>query len=637
MAAADTPKPPPEHGTTAAADPQTRLRQLHRRARELPTGPGVYLMEEGDKALYVGKAANLRNRVSSYFSGRAANSRITHLVASLDSFSVILTRTEAEALLLEDRLIKERRPPYNVMLRDDKSYPWIRLSGHETPGIYFHRGAKKTPHRYFGPFSSASATRETINEIRRAFRLRNCTDSVFSGRSRPCLQYQIKRCSGPCVGLVDEAEYASDCRRAARFLSGDSLPVLDELGEEMMQASQSHEYERAGRLRDRISSLHRIRENQAVYARSSNDCDVLAAVASGGSVAVALLQVRSGTLLASETHFPRMPRRRLNNLPNDLPIELQGLQAFLSLWYLYNPAWLPPVLLVPPGLPNELLSEAFSTAAGHKVVVRPAHRGQPREWLRLAQTNAEAALQARLRDSSRFASRFEALGEILGLTGAASPQRLECYDASHHRGEKAVVSCVVFSPQGPERSQWRCFNLRETEAGDDYGALRETLHRRFSRMKAEDWPDILILDGGKGQLSAGLQQLRDLEVRIPVVMAIAKGPSRRSGREQIFCARQSEKPAQLELTPNTAPRLLVQHVRDEAHRFAIRTHRKGMRAGRSQSVLENIPGIGPVARRTLLKHFGGIREVRRADTQALSRVAGIGAERAKAIYEYLHG
>lgn len=613
--------------------PSTRA-EFHRRARALASRPGVYLFRRETAVLYVGKAANLRNRVSSYFSGRAANTRITHLVASLDDFEVILTRTEAEALLLEDRLIKENRPPYNIMLRDDKSYPWIRLSEHRAVGIYFHRGARQPPHKYFGPFANAAATRTTITEIRRAFRLRNCTDSVFSGRSRPCLQYQINRCSAPCVGLISEQDYGTDCVRAARFLAGNSLPVLEELGDEMEAASQVRNYERAGRMRDRISSLQRVRENQAVYASKENDCDVLAAVGEGGEwggdVCVGMLQVRGGALLSSSTHFPRMPKKRLGSKAT---VADEGLLAFLSRWYLSNPAWIPPVLLVPPSLSGvRLLSEAFSRAAGHKVRVRLARRGQPLEWIQLARTQAEAQWTEKLKDSSRFGKRMAALGKMMGLE--KPPQKLECYDASHHGGENAVVSCVVFGAGGPLRNEWRFYKLCNTVAGDDYGALKEAIFRRYRSMPPEQWPDIMVLDGGKGQLSVVMAQLDELQVKISVVMAIAKGPSRRAGAEQLFCG---QPPVQVDLQPNGPERLLVQHVRDEAHKLANRAHRRGMRGQRKQSVLEQIPGIGPTARQALLRHFGGLREVKRADTSALCKVAGIGPDRARNIYEHLHG
>ncbi|MGI9345008.1 MAG: excinuclease ABC subunit UvrC [Gammaproteobacteria bacterium] len=620
---------------------QTHKSNLYAQAQELPASPGIYQMIESDRILYVGKAASLRNRVSSYFSGRAANTRITQLVSLVERFAVTVTRTEAEALLLEDQLIKKHRPFYNIMLRDDKTYPWIRISDHQWPAISLHRGTQTYKGRYFGPFASAGASRETINEICRAFRLRNCSDSVFYGRSRPCLQYQIGRCTAPCVGLIDEESYRKDCHSARRFLSGDSADVLTELGEEMSVAAESLDYERASRLRDRLTSLHRVREKQAIYAKDSEaDCDVIAASTNQHLLCITMLQIRQGRLQSSSAHFPKMPRQ----LMEEQPLHQAGIQAFLSQWYLSNPVWIPPVVMLPPKALElsecELLAAVFSKLKGRKVQVKFARQQQAAEWLKLAETNAENSLQEHVRDRSRFARRLVALGKEMGMQ--SEPSRIECLDVSHHGGEQTTVSCVVFEHTGPVRSKWRAYKLGAL-GGDDYEALRVAIHKKFSgslsrSREAQEQPehilpDILVIDGGKGQLSSVYEALDQLGIEIPLVLAIAKGPSRKDGKEQLFCGREA---AEAELLPNTEARLLVQYVRDEAHKFAIKNLRRRLRSARKQSLLEQIPGIGPMARQALLQHFGGIQQIKRADTDALCAVSGIGRERAQIIYEHLH-
>lgn len=612
----------------AARDVGQHLQQMRVKASELPDQSGVYIMHQGEEILYVGKAQNLRKRVSSYFSGKVSNERLTRLVHSLDHFRITVTNNEAEALLLEDILIKKHRPPYNILLRDDKSYPWIRITQHESPAVLYHRGARNKPGRYFGPFVSVPATRQTINELHRTFRLRNCTDSTFSNRSRPCLQHQIGRCSAPCVGLIGAEEYRADCEKAIRVLEGQSEAILDELQTDMAQASQKQEYEQAAKYRNRIVSLQKIRQNQAIYIGGSRDCDVIAAAEEAGAGCVSVVQVRGGEVSSTATHFPQLPKKSGEDVGED-----EIVRAFLSRWYLSNRHWIPARILVPKTLGDTaLLSEAFSAAADRKVQLVRARQGQAMEWYKLARLNAEAALQQLLKDSSRFADRMASLGEILGMERQI--KRLECHDISHHGGENTYASCVVFGPLGPLRTGWRCYKLESVKAGDDYQAIRDMLHRRYSRMDAADWPDVLVLDGGKGQLSAALEVLEQHRVNIPRVLGIAKGPSRRAGREQIFTGFGS---AQLELTLGSPARLLLQHVRDEAHRFAGRYHRRSMGQKRYQSPLEAIPGVGPALRRALMTHFGSLEQIARADTKALQRIQGIGETLAQTIHKHLRG
>jgi len=591
----------------------------------LTTRPGIYRMLGADGGvLYVGKARNLKRRVGSYFRrGAAQDAKTTRLVAQVARVEVTVTHTENEALILENQMIKALRPRYNVLLRDDKSYPYIHLGDGETfPRLAFHRGARSGRGRYFGPFPSAAAVRDTLNLLQKLFRVRQCEDSFFRNRTRPCLQYQIERCSGPCVGLIDAADYARDVEHTRLFLAGGGQRIIDDLARRMEAAAQALEYEQAALLRDRIAALRRVQARQYVSG-SRRDLDVVACASAGGQTCVQVFFVRAGHNLGNRAFFPAVP---------DEVDPGEALAAFLQQFYLGRSV--PREILVD-RLPEEggWLAAALTEQAGHKVEIRVPRRGAPRRWLGLAEANAREALASRLATRSGLQQRLEALGEVLGLDGA--PQRLECFDISHTQGESAVASCVVFDGGGPVKSDYRRFNIRDAEPGDDYAALREAVGRRYRRLKEGQgkWPDLLLIDGGKAQLDAVLATLEELQVDGLAVASVAKGLGRRPGLETLHLAGRA-RPLQL---PPDAPALhLVQQIRDEAHRFAITGHRQRRGKTRRVSPLEAIPGLGPKRRRELLRQLGGLREIERAGVEDLARVPGISTALAERIYATLN-
>jgi len=591
----------------------------------LTSRPGVYRMLSADASvLYVGKAKNLKRRVGSYFRrGGAHDAKTTRLLTQVVGVEVTVTHTENEALILENQLIKVLRPHYNVLLRDDKSYPYIHLSdGEAFPRLAFHRGARRGRGRYFGPFPSAAAVRDTLNLLQKLFRVRQCEDSFFRNRTRPCLQYQIKRCSGPCVDLIDETMYAQDVEHTRLFLAGGGQRIIDDLAQRMEAAAQALEYEEAARLRDRIAALRRVQARQYVTGRA-RDIDVIACASAGGQTCIQVFFVRGGHNLGHRAFFPVVPKE----------VDTTGaLAAFLPQFYLGRSV--PREILVD-RLPEEggWLAEVLAEQAGHRVEIRVPQRAAPRRWLRLAEANASEALNSRLSSRAGLQQRLESLGEALGLDTV--PQRLECFDISHTQGERPVASCVVFDGTGPVKSDYRRFNVRDAGPGDDYAALREAVGRRYRRLKEGEgkWPDLLLIDGGKAQLDAVLGVLEELQVDGLAVASVAKGLGRRPGLETLYLAGRA-RPLQL---PPDAPALhLVQQVRDEAHRFAIAGHRQRRGKARRVSPLEAIPGLGPKRRRELLRQLGGLREIERAGVDDLARVPGISTALAERIYATLN-
>jgi excinuclease ABC subunit C len=594
--------------------------------RTLTTRPGVYrMLDEGGKVLYVGKARSLRKRVSSYFRAAAMLQPKTQaLMNHTTRVEVTATHTETEALLLENNLIKEHRPRYNILLRDDKSFPWIYLSSHQAfPRLAFHRGARAGKGRYFGPYASAGATRETLAQLQKLFRVRQCRDSFFANRSRPCLQYQIKRCTAPCVGYVDEAAYADDVRHAEMFLEGKSEEMVAELVARMERASATQEYELAARYRDQIQALRRVQERQYV-AGTRGDVDVVAALARDGVAVVELIVIRNGQSLGSRSIFP-------SHGAGATPAEL--LQAFLPQHYLSRRARQPipaEILLGEPVDDVDMLEAAFSEAAGHRVRVRISVRGERARWLEMARSNAELALSRRIADHSDMALRFDDLREALAL--AEPPARIECFDVSHTAGEATVASCVVFEREGPLKEDYRRFNIRGVADGDDYAAMREALARRYTRVKREEGrlPDLLLVDGGKGQVSQARAVLQELQLEdVITVVGVAKGSARKPGLETLHPGNGRPRT----LAPGSRALALVQQVRDEAHRFAITGHRARRGKARQGSVLEHIPGVGPKRRQRLLREFGGLQGLSRAGVEDLARVGGISRTLARAIYD----
>ena len=593
-------------------------------ARRLTSGPGVYLMRDAEgMALYVGKAANLRKRVGSYFDARPKIERIMRMVARIQSIEVSLTRTEAEALLLENEWIKSLKPRYNVLLRDDKSYPWLMLgTDHEFPRIAFHRGGRDRGRRYLGPYPSASSVRESINIIQKLFLLRNCEDSYFSHRNRACLQYQIKRCTAPCVGKVSAEAYAGQVEDALLFLQGQSDKVIGRLIRRMEHAAGLQHYEQAALYRDQINLLKQMQARQFVSA-GNGDLDIIALARFERSAAIEVISVRGGRSLGQRDYFPTRCEDHSDT---------EVLHAFLGQYYRERQA--PPEVIISHSLEDEALFETvFGESAGRKVKIQSRPRSHRRNWLELAGRNALNALHMRSSESTRVSRQLEQLAELLQLEEA--PGTIECFDISHTSGHKTVASCVVFDAEGPVKSRYRRYNLSGFEPGDDYAAMREVLNRRYQKLQKEEGhlPDLVLIDGGKGQLGIAVEVLSECGLGDIPVIGIAKGPSRRAGYEEWVMPFQ---PRSLQPGPESAASHLVQKIRDEAHRFAITGHRGRRQKAAVHSLLEDIPGVGARRRRALLTHFGGIQGVRKAGVEELSGIPGINRQLAERIYKALH-
>ncbi|HEY1075731.1 MAG TPA: excinuclease ABC subunit UvrC [Fontimonas sp.] len=616
-------QPPDDAGSASPAGGAERSFDHRAFLAQLSSSPGVYRMLGGSgELLYVGKARNLRKRVSSYFLRASGNPRIESMVSQIRGIEVTLTHTEDEALILEATLIKDLKPRYNVYYRDDKSYPYVRFSAHEYPRIAYYRGAKTGRDQYFGPFPSASSVRDTLQSLQKLFKLRPCRDSFFAHRDRPCLQYQIKRCSAPCVGLITPDDYARDVRNAARLLQGKGDELAGELTTEMEAAAERLDFELAARLRDQVGALKRVRENQAMTG-GADDIDVIVVAPHAASSCVTVISVREGVNLGHRNHFPRHP-------PHAEPAEL--LESFLSQHYLQQLP--PPELLISHAVDDvELLEAALSQHAGRRIEVHKPLRGLKLRLLEMAQQTADQALSAYLVDAASMDERLLELQRALDLE--QPPQRLECFDISHTQGERAVASCVVFDAEGPLKSAYRKFNIEGITPGDDYAAINQAVSRRFAKVKAGQGqaPDVLFIDGGLGQLNAALEALEALDITDLRVVAIAKGPTRRPGLEELILP-ELELPLRL---PADSPALhLIQRIRDEAHRFAITGHRGRRDKARLSSGLEEIDGLGPTRRRMLLRTFGGLAQIRRAGIDELARVEGVSRTLAERIYAHFH-
>ena len=610
----------------------------------LTTRPGVYrMLGDAGTVLYVGKARNLKARVTAYFRASGLTAKTMALVAKVRDIQVTVTSSETEALLLEQSLIKTERPPYNVVLRDDKSYPYIHLTEHPYPRLAFHRGARKEG-RYFGPFPSAAAVRDSLNILQKLFGIRPCEDGFFKNRSRPCLQHQIDRCTAPCVGLVDRERYAEDVRLAVMFLEGKSQDVLAEFKAKMEAAAESLEFERAARYRDQIAHLRRVQENQYVHG-AGGDVDIFGiapdsdegaqgvssseASAGGGAGAQVCIQglfVRDGRLLGHRTWFPK----------NELAMSGgEMLFAFLSQYYLgTGNREIPKSVIASASMAEaDLLANALSDRVGRRVEVASRVRGQRARWAKMAADNAEISLSALLADRENIMSRFVALQSAIEWEDL--PKRVECFDISHAGGESTVASCVVFDSEGPVKSDYRRFNIEGVARGDDYGAIEQTIKRRYSRLaKGEGTlPDVVVIDGGIGQVNRAAEVLKGLHLDNIALLGIAKGPTRRPGLETIVLAGGD----MLALPANGGAMHLLQQVRDEAHRFAIAGHRGRRQKRQRRSVLDDIPGIGPRRKRELLAHFGSVSAISGASREEISKVPGISRKLAVEIHGSLHG
>lgn len=574
--------------------------------------------------LYVGKAKNLKNRVASYFRVTGLTTKTMALVSRIHTIEIAVTKSETEALLLEQTLIKQHRPPYNILLRDDKSYPYILLSNHSHPALLFRRGDKTDKGTLFGPFPSGSAVKESLITMQKVFKVRQCEDSTYSNRSRPCLQYQIKRCSGPCVGLISDEEYELDVRHARMFLQGKDQELTAEISSQMSAAAADMEFERAAELRDQIIQLKHIQEQQHVYGQTG-EADVIASIIQPGGLCVHVMMVRKGKVVGSKSYYPKMP------------IEItegELLSSFIAQFYLGGIQELPKTLIISHELEDgDALVEGIFETTQKKIEVLSNVRGQRARWLDLAKLNAEQGLQARLSDKRNHFSRITALQKLLGFS--EPPKHMECFDISHSSGEATVASCVVFGPDGPDKKRYRSFNIEGVEPGDDYGAMKQALTRRYKRVKSGELeaPDVLLIDGGKGQLTQAENVLKELGLVNIFLLGVAKGDTRKPGLETLYIGSKED---EVVLPPDSAALHLIQHIRDEAHRFAVKSHRRRRDKKRRHSVLEDIPGIGPNRRKELLTAFGGYQELLSASQEDIAKVKGISVKKAEEIYLHLH-
>jgi len=586
--------------------------------------PGIYkMLNAKSEVIYIGKAKNLKKRVSSYFGSKDAGPKQRVMIGHVRSIEVTMTRTEGEALLLESQFIKRYKPRYNICLRDDKSYPHIYITTHQKfPRVGFYRGAKHKQGRYFGPYPSAGAVRESLKLLQKMFPVRQCEDSVFKNRSRPCLQYQINRCTAPCVDLIKQEAYREDVDFTLMFLSGNGNRLINRLIEHMEQAANLLEYEKAARYRDQIAILRQVLEKQYVHG-VRGDLDIIACASKLGLACVQVFYIRKGQHIGEKTFFPNLPGE-------DEPSSV--LKAFIPQYYLDRPV--PNEIILSDEPKNIGLLQVFlTTQADRKVTLSTRVRGERMKWLEMAESNAVNALNSRLSHKQSLYGRFYSLKEELGLQ--TQPKRLECFDISHMQGDQTVASCVVFDSDGPVKSNYRRFNITGITAGDDYAAMAQAVNRRFKRLnKGEhEKPDILFIDGGKGQISAVNKVLQELEVAGVLLIGVSKGPDRIPGMEQFYCAGDTHA---ITISNDAPARLLIQHIRDEAHRFAITGHRQRARQIKRRSVLENVEGLGPKRRQLLLKQFGGLREIRNAGVDALSNVDGISQCLAQRIYDTFH-
>lgn len=595
--------------------------------KRLPSRPGVYRMfDEEEGILYVGKAKNLKNRVSSYFRSNALDSKTMALVSRIQKVETTVTGSETEALLLEQSLIKEYKPPYNIVFRDDKSYPYILLTtGDKYPRLAFHRGAQKKKGRYFGPFPSAHSVRDSLNILQKVFQVRQCEDTFFKNRARPCLQYQIKRCSGPCCGLISTEDYADDVQHAAMFLEGKNNAVMQDYANKMEDASDKLEFEKAAHYRDQVGHLRKIQEQQYVVG-NQGDIDVHAVVINPGGVCVLVMFIRGGRMLGNKTFFPKT---RLDENESEV------LAAFLPQFYLSGSGGreTPPEVVVNARIEDKFVLEgALTSQSGRKVMISDNVRSHRKRWVNLAVTNAEQSLGSHMASRNNLQQRFQSLQEALSLE--EMPGRLECFDISHTSGEATVASCVVFDQNGPLKSDYRRFNIDGITPGDDYAAMSQALSRRYTRIKKGEGllPDILFIDGGKGQLSEAEKIFEELQIKGVTLVGIAKGPTRKAGLESLILSGGPE----LNLAQDNPGLHLIQHIRDESHRFAITAHRTRRGKKRTESVLEGIDGVGPKRRRSLLRHFGGSAQVASAGLEELAKVEGISRILAEHIYATLH-
>lgn len=594
----------------------------------LPNAPGIYqMLGDEERVLYVGKARNLKKRVASYFQTARLNTRLLTLMQKVLQVQVTVTASETEALLLEQNLIKNIAPTYNILLRDDKSYPGILLTEGDFPRVHMHRSNRRARRRvrgrFFGPYPSGSAVQQSLHFLHKTFKLRQCEDTVFKNRSRPCLQYQINRCSAPCVGYIDKEDYARSVNDVALFLKGDSHILIDELTERMEKASQQQDYEEAVVWRDRIHALRYLQQQQYIEGERGNS-DIIAVAVENSDVCVQVLYVRAGRVLGSRSFFPRL------SLGENAAA---ALSAFVATMYLSERGTEIPDKLILSHAPSdrEVLRDALAERAGRNIDLLANVRGARARWLKIARTTAEENLSARLSSLGRAHAQVERLATLLGCE--EPPKRIECFDISHQGGNETVASCVVFVDGAALNKEYRHFNIKDVVPGDDYAAMRQVLLRRYTRVleEAKPIPDVILIDGGRGQLKQAQTVCAELGLEGSILLAVAKGPDRKEGEEQLFT------PAGLlSWGDDDQPALqMIRRIRDEAHRFAITAHRGIKRKRTQSSILEEVPGLGPRRRHYLYRHFGGIRGLFSASVEDIARVPGISVQLAQEVHSYL--
>jgi excinuclease ABC subunit C len=587
--------------------------------------PGVYqMLGENGKILYVGKARNLKKRVTSYFSKQQQDPKTQALLKHVKDISIIVTHSENEALILECNLIKEHQPHYNILFRDDKSYPYILMTTDQTyPRIDFSRDQKKRKGQYFGPYPHATSIRETINLIQKLFRIRTCTDSFFAARVRPCLLYQIGRCSGPCTEMISAEDYQNNVHFAVLFLQGENKQLLTELTEKMEAASETLNYELAAKLRDQIIKLRQLQERQYVSSEHG-DADVIGIAVTSGLVCIQMLVIRGGRILGSRSFFPATPAHSVN---------AEILSSFIAQHYLDATEEIPKEIILNESLPDsDWLANALTERAQHKVSISARVRGERKKWLDIANNSAKQSIASQLYVKTNLKERFVSLQKVLDLKHL--PKRIECFDISHSMGEATVGSCVVFDNNGPVKSDYRRFNISDITPGDDVAAMRQTVMRRYKRTQKEEgiFPEIVLIDGGVTQLSAAHKVLTELEIKSILLIGVSKGVTRKPGFETLHFIDQPP----VHLPSDSLALHLIQQIRDEAHRFAITGHRARRDKKRKTSVLESIPGIGPKRRRELLRYFGGIQAINRASLDELEKVPGMSKSLAERVFSALH-
>jgi excinuclease ABC subunit C len=597
--------------------------------KNLTSRPGVYCMQDEEgKVIYVGKAKNLKKRVSSYFKrGQADSPKTQVMVKQIENIEVTVTHTENEALILENNLIKSYKPRYNILFRDDKSYPYLYLStDHKYPLFRYHRGALKGNGKFFGPYPGAGSVRSTLNLLQKLFLVRSCEDSVFANRSRPCLQYQIKRCTAPCVGYISEENYRRDIDNATLFLEGKNEDVIKSLTEPMQKASDALEFEVAARLRDQIRSLRHVQEKQHITSEGG-DIDIIACAINANQACIQLVFIRSGLNLGSRNFYPKHIEEQS---------ESELVKAFLSQFYLNESSQqkIPVEILLSHDFDEiNLLEEVLSEKAGKKIKLKANVRGERSKWLTMAKENVDLTIKQKIASNKNQHKRFDALQKLLELKEPI--EQMECFDISHTQGEATVGSCVVFGPDGPINSKYRQFNIENIKGGDDYAAMSQVIRRRYTRLVKENTrlPDLILIDGGKGQIGVAKKELYELQLTHIPILGVAKGPSRKRGLENLILALENKT---IDCDSSSPALHLIQHIRDEAHRFAITAHRQRRKKKRGRSKLEEIEGIGNKRRQSLIKHFGGIQGVAKAGVDDIAMVSGINMNLAKKIYDTFH-